>query len=253
MTKKNYIEYANLSWPQVVSALKEHILVLPTGAIEQHGPHLPLSVDIDIATEMAKSVATRIGGVVAPGISYGGRSFPHSGGGPAFPGTIHVQGGTLLQLYSEIIHGYSKAGARKILVINGHFENEGFLFEAIELCRESQTLSTTQVVALSWWSVVKDAVIDRFFGNMFPGWHAEHAGLCETALMLHLKPSLVGKTRPDNPSPPRAGIYDSREDGSGVALDGVLAQSSNATKTIGKQLFEHVSNEICKVAVEKFH
>ena len=250
MSSELVMNYANLAWPAVSNALKSQLLLLPVGAIEQHGPHLPLSVDIDIPTGIVRRIATELKALVAPSISYGARSLPHSGGGHAFPGTIFVRGRVLVDYYADVIRGYAEAGARKILVINGHYENEAFLFEGIELCREVGWLGSTQVVALSWWSTVEDKLLEALFSLQFPGWHAEHAGLCETSLMMYLRPEVVGKARPDNDRPPRGGIYRSDVEAHEIAVEGVLANSSGASREIGERLFEHVCDEICKVARE---
>jgi creatinine amidohydrolase len=250
MASHGTLYYGDLAWPVAVAALRSQLLVLPVGAIEQHGPHLPLSVDIDLSTEFAKAVASELDAIVAPGISYGARSLPQSGGGPAFPGTIFARGQMLTGYYADIIRGYAEAGARRILIINGHYENEAFLFEGIELCRESGWLASTRVVALSWWSVVDDHFLNELFSGQFPGWHAEHAGLCETSLMLHLRPDVVGEDRPDNANPPRAGIYRSDVQGEEIAVKGVLAQSSGASRAIGEMLFKSVCEGICKITRE---
>lgn len=250
MSSNSPSHYADLAWPVATAALRSQLLVLPVGAIEQHGPHLPLSVDIDIPTEIANAVAGELNAMVAPGISYGARSLPQSGGGPAFPGTVFARGRVLAGYYEDIIRGYVETGSRRILVINGHYENEAFLFEGIESCRESGWLASARVVALSWWSVVEDHLLNELFSGQFPGWHAEHAGLCETALMLHLRPHVVGGDRPDNDSPPRAGIYRSNVQGEEIAVRGVLARCSGASSMIGERLFKHVCEEMCKVARE---
>src|SRR5690606_19035053 len=91
--------------------------------------------------------------------------------------------------------------------INGHYENEAFIFEAIDSCRNDKLLEKTDVIAFSWWSLVHQSWIDREMGEAFPGWHAEHAGTTETSLMLYLRPSLVRASRPTHDTPPPVGVY----------------------------------------------
>src|SRR6202051_5262021 len=105
----------------------EGILVLPVGSVEQHGPHLPLTVDIEIPLRIASRMVEKIKGFVAPAIFYGARSLPQSGGSPDIPGTIRVRGCVLTEYLKDVICGYVSMGFRSIVVLNGHYENESFL------------------------------------------------------------------------------------------------------------------------------
>jgi creatinine amidohydrolase len=220
------------------------ILVLPVGSVEQHGPHLPLTVDIAIPSLIAGTLVEKIKGFVAPAISYGARSLPQSGGGPELPGTVHVRGSVLTEYLKDVISGYVSTGFRAIVVLNGHYENESFLFEALELCREEGRLQGAKIVALSWWSLVSETLLDKLFGGQFPGWHAEHASACETSLMLHLQKDLVGPTRLDNAAPPRAGIYLFPIEPSKISNRGVLGTTSTSSAEIGRELFEDICSRL---------
>ena len=158
----------------------EAVLLLPVGGVEQHGPHLPLTVDIAIPVRIAEMLAEKLNLIVAPAVTYGARSLPQSGGDSGFPGTIPIRGSILTQYVRDIVSGYLAAGFHSIVILNGHYENESFIFEALELCREEGKLDGAKVIALGWWSLVPDALLDKLFGDRFPGWHAEHASACET-------------------------------------------------------------------------
>jgi creatinine amidohydrolase len=133
--------------------------------------------------------------------------------------------------------------------LNGHYENESFLCEALELCREEGKLEGTKIIATGWWNLVSDVVLERLFGDRFPGWHAEHASACETSLMLYLRNNLVGPTRVDNSTPPKPGIYLFPADSSKISNRGVLGSSSPSTAEIGLALCE----EICSQLVALIH
>jgi creatinine amidohydrolase len=220
------------------------ILLLPIGSVEQHGPHLPLTVDISIPSRIAAALAEKVEGCVAPAIPYGVRSFPQSGGGPELAGTIHVRGTVFTEYLKDIICGYVRTGFRSIVILNGHYENESFLFEAIELCREEGKLEGVKIVALSWWSLVSQTLLDKIFDGKFPGWETEHASVCETSLMLHLNKDMVGPTRLDNPTPPRAGIYFFPAESAKLSNRGVLGTSSISTAEIGRALFEEICSQL---------
>jgi creatinine amidohydrolase len=242
--------FEKLRSENVRTEAKGAILVVPVGAVEQHGPHLPLTVDTEIPVRIACLLAERLRVIVAPAISYGARSLPQSGGGPGFPGTINIRGSVLTDYLKDIIAGYVATGFRSIVVLNGHYENESFIFEALELCRQEGKLEGTKIIALGWWSLISNATLGKLFGDRFPGWHAEHASACETSLMLHLRNDLVGPTRVDNPTPPRPGIYRFPTDSSHLSNRGVLGSSSPATAAIGMALCEEISSQLVALIQE---
>lgn len=237
-------EFEKLKSENVRAEAGQGILILPVGTVEQHGPHLPLTVDIEIPVRIASRVVETVHGFVAPAISYGARSLPQSGGSPGLLGTIRVRGNVLTEYLKDVIAGYIGMGFRSVIVLNGHYENESFLFEALELCREEGRLAGAKVVAVSWWSLVPQALLDKLFGDQFPGWHAEHASACETSLMLHLRKDLVGVERVDNATPPRAGIYSFPIEGSKISNRGVLGNSSASSAEIGRALYEEICTQL---------
>ncbi|MES2121638.1 MAG: creatininase family protein [Chlamydiota bacterium] len=238
------MNYSDFTTEQITTALNNDRLLIPVGAIEQHGPHLPLSVDIDITTAIAMKLSDLGSGIVAPGIVYGARSQPHSGGGPSFPGTIYVRGTVLIDYFVDVLKSFAVAGAKQLVLINGHYENEPFLFEALEICRETGYLSKTSIIAFSWWSVIAQNIIDELFGEDFPGWHAEHASIIETSLMMHIKPHLVKEMRLNHTRPPLAGIYLHPIDPSAISSRGVLANTQKASEATGQKLFLHICSQI---------
>lgn len=240
--------YGDLASSEVLKELGRRMLILPVGAVEQHGPHLPLSVDIDIANAVASELAKRLDCYVAPSISYGARSLPQSGGGPSFPGTIAARGTALIEYFSDIFTSYARSGAHSILVVNGHYENEPFLTEALEICRESGRFDKVEIISLSWWSIVTPEFLETVFKGTFPGWHAEHAGLCETSLMLYLRPEVVRSDRPDHFRPPLAGVYLHPIDPAQISERGVLARTSGSSGEVGRLLFTHICDQFEQLA-----
>ena len=236
---------SDLTSAEVPQSLQGATIVWAFGSVEQHGPHLPLSVDLDIADAFATATAARLEhSFVAPPQAFGARSLPGSGGGLAFPGTLYLRGGVLIEYLQGLIAGFATLGCKQLVIINGHYENEAFLLEAIDSTREAGELGTCAVTAFSWWSLVEQTWLDRHIGKRFPGWHAEHAGLTETSLMLHLKPDLVGLERPEHPTPPPAGIYVHPVDLPKTTTDGVLSSTACSTAELGRALFEHVVERI---------
>ena len=122
--------------PDVGEAIAAGVpILLPVGAVEQHGPHLPLGTDGYIPYEIAKRVATGRRLIVAPPMFYGAYSRPRTGGGRHFPGSVGLPGHTLEATVSALVSDWLRQGFRKVAVLNGHFENAWTLLEAVDLAQ----------------------------------------------------------------------------------------------------------------------
>lgn len=192
-----------------------HILLLPIGATEQHGPHLPLDTDTRIAVAVADAVASRGEGVVvAPpiGITASGE---HAG----FAGTLSIGTRVLADVLVEIVRTVGPEFAR-VVVVNGHGGNAYALRAAAATCEsEGRTLDV--------WSIrLPDA--------------DAHAGRTETSLLLHLSPEVVHVERaePGNTERLERLLPQMMEAGvKAVSANGVLGDPSGATAEEGAALF----------------
>lgn len=132
----------HMTWPEFKEA-KTRPVIVPIGSTEQHGQHLPIGTDAVLATRVAEDLAERIDGTVLPTLSYGYKSKPLSGGGPLFPGTIDMNGVTVINQMHDVLSELIADGFTKIVVMNAHFENEAFIVEAIDLVtRETGGVAT---------------------------------------------------------------------------------------------------------------
>lgn len=183
-----------MTWPEFERS-KSRPVIVPIGSTEQHSQHLPLSTDALIAEHVALDLAQRIDATVLPTIAYGYKSKPLSGGGPLFPGTIDMNGATVIAQMHDVLRELIDDGFTKIVVMNAHFENEAFIVEAIDLVtRETGGVAT--IVESNWWDPLPQNVVDQVFDGLeFPGWALEHAAVTETSLMLHYEPCLVHMDR----------------------------------------------------------
>lgn len=223
----------------VTTDVSDRTLVLPIGSIEQHGPHLPLSVDTLLAESFGAAMAAEVDGYLLPSLPIGVRSLPQSGGGLSFPGTVYMRGETFTRVLVETLTSLARLPFSRLIISNGHYENESFIFEALDELRDQGVLNGRDLIAFSWWSLVQDDWISANIPD-FPGWHAEHAGLTETSLMLALHPALVRSPRPDNANPPPSGIYRYPTDPRAVSTQGVLSRTSMASASLGHALYNHV-------------
>ncbi|MFI9010011.1 creatininase family protein [Actinosynnema sp. NPDC053489] len=232
--------YAELTSAEVHDAVRGATLVWPVGSTEQHGPHLPLAVDSLLAEAFAHDLAARLDGFVLPVVHLGARSLPQSGGGPAFPGTLYATGAELIRYLAAVLRSLARLPFARLVVLNGHFENEALLLEAVDEACVAGPLHDREVLVFSWWSLVDEAWA-REQDEHFPGWHAEHAGHTETSLVLHLRPDLVRDERPDHKNPPPAGVYAHPLDTAVASTGGVLSRTSGASAEAGRRLFDHVT------------
>ncbi|CEP80927.1 creatininase [Paraclostridium sordellii] len=186
---------AEMTWYEFDERKEKDVVILPVGSVEQHGPHLPLFTDTIISEGFAKLLGERINGIVMPAINYGYKSQPASGGGHLFPGTIDLNGKTLISLVMDILEELIRDGVKKIAIVNSHFENQAFLLEAIDLVSKKMPTGT-KIIMMSWWDLISQHTIDKVFNEVeFPGWALEHAAITETSLILKFAPNLVHMDR----------------------------------------------------------
>lgn len=246
---------AELSWPEFEAKMIAKVPVfLPVGATEQHGPHLPLNVDVVLPTGVCERVARAVGGIVAPTIPYGYKSQPRSGGGQAFPGTTSLDAHTLALVLRDVIRDLGTHGMTRLVVVNGHFENAWPVVEGVDLgLRELRRdgFKDVAVMRLEYWDFVERATLDKLFPEGFPGTELEHASLLETSLMLLLRPDLVEMDRVPSDGPAKFPTYDKTPvpEGFGPA-SGVLARAQGSSAEKGQWLMDdHV--RLISAAVHK--
>jgi creatinine amidohydrolase len=153
------------------------VALLPTGATEQHGPHLPLGTD----TRAATAVATRLDRedcVVLPPVPIGVSDHHRQ-----FPGTLSVSPDTFAAYVRETVESLAAHGLRKVVVVNGHGGNDDALRRVARALRAD---GTAFVVPWNWWSN-RDADHEELFGRS----HVGHAGAAETSVVRALAPDLV--------------------------------------------------------------
>lgn len=238
---------AELSWPEWQRRIGNGAVVfLPVGATEQHGPHLPLNVDVTLPTGVCERVAHAVGGLVAPTLAYGYKSQPRSGGGQVFPGTTSLDAHTLALTLRDIVRDLGAHGVRRLVIVNGHFENTWPTVEGLDLgLRELRRdgIGDFEAMRLEYWDFVRRETLDRLFPDGFPGTELEHASLLETSLMLLLRPDLVDMDRVPAGGPAKFPPYDRHPVPPGfVPESGVLAVARGASAEKGGWLMDdHVT------------
>jgi creatinine amidohydrolase len=203
------------------------IVVLPVGALEAHGPHLPLSADTIQADLTAVDAAERWKGLVAPSISYGVCTGAHR-----FPGTVSVPMDELERTAHTILSELARMGTRRVLVISGHAErgHMAALREAAEAAQSERR--GLRVAVLSDYDFVYE-----LRGKESPP-DDGHGGLLETSRLLAMVPQLVGPERPvghRRRSPFAVGPPSARE-----WAESVDGDTRPATAELGRRIQAHV-------------
>jgi creatinine amidohydrolase len=138
---------------------KKQIAIIPIGSIEQHGPHLPISTDSDIVTEIASKLSERINGILIPTITYGisNEHFPFF--------NLSIKKSTLARILEDLCESLIKNGISRILIINGHYGN----LDSLKIFEKKQK-KNWKIKIVSYWKYM-----EREF---------DHAGNVETSIML---------------------------------------------------------------------
>lgn len=234
--KRTYI-LGELTWPEAQKRFKEvDIALLPVGAIEQHGPHLPLDTDAFDAEYLAEEVAAACSNpqpLVLPLIPYG-VSYHHED----FSGTLSVTNETLSRFVYEIGMSAARNGITKLIIINGHGGNASTLqFAAQMINRDAHIFTCVDTGETS------DADIDKIVETP----NDVHAGEIETSTSLALRPQLVEMSKAPKSIPEFSSRYlnfSSRRSvnwnarTAKISSSGVLGDATKASAEKGKQFWK---------------
>jgi creatinine amidohydrolase len=177
------ISWERLSGPAIgalLAAEVTHVGLIPVGATEQHGPHLPTGTDTLIARGICARVSRLTGAVVLPEIPIG-CSFGH---GRELPGTLSLSPTQFGAIVVQMIDWASSSGLRRLLFVNAHVGNTAPLLTATDPVRLERP--ELRVGVVSWWELSESLRAEASADG--PDWHA---GRAETSLMLALHPDLV--------------------------------------------------------------
>ena len=244
----------DLTWQELQRAIQdERILIFCVGAIEQHGYHMPVGVDVFLPMEVAARVAQKVGGIVAPCTNYGYKSLLRAGGGPHFVGSVGLRGATVIALVKDIFENFLEQGWRRFIVIDWHLENVPFVFEGVdEALRETGSGTDVKVIKIdnpNGLGVGQDPGLEMdLFGTDFPGWAVEHAAIWETSAMMAAYPEWVQVDKIVDGSPPVPFEYDVLPVPKDSAPEsGVFWKASQASTEKGERILRSVVNGIVEV------
>jgi len=207
--------------------------LIPVGSLEQHGPHLPISTDSDIVSEIAKRIAKRCGLLLLPIITYG-VSFEHA---PFF--NVSVSHRILQRFLLEVCISLAKNKVHRIIILNGHHGNQKSLNSLADKVAKISK-GNVKVFVFSYWHFIKGEF--------------DHAGFVETSLMLAISTKAKMKLA-------KKGLITdmmSKEQKSKISKlasvhfikatkNGVWGDPTMATKRHGEQILSQITQNIAKI------
>lgn len=227
------------------------IAILPIGAIEQHGPHLAVSTDIDLVSEVAKHAEQQLPDdiLLCPSLPFGS-SHHHLD----FGGVMSISAATYTQVLVELVESLLKDGFRRIVLLNGHGGNITPARQALAiLSHKYDATLKPNIVMITYWELA---------GKIFAGSAPmetpalSHACEYETSLMLYLFPDRVWPDQIQRAKRPDSNGYIPWEDDepySGVSMvkqtefissNGSSGEPQLGTSEKGKHLFDHAVNSL---------
>jgi creatinine amidohydrolase len=230
----------HLPWPEV-AALRERnggLLLLPLGATEQHGPHLPICTDTLIASASCAYASAKTGVPALPPLAY----TVSAGHTAKWPGTFSLLHETFIASLRQIAAWCAATGWKRLLLVNSHFGNDASMRVAVDQIRlehlgrlQIAACSTYQLTPEIWQAFVTDAA-------------DLHANKAETDLLLHLAPKLVRKdllASADDPDRTSDSVFSYPV--AQTSLNGVTGFPSRATAEDGAKLFAQMGDALAEL------
>ena len=229
------LRWAEADRATVGGLLPEALVLLPIGATEQHGPHLPTGTDALLAATVCETAAELAAPssarplLLAPAIPLGA-SDHHL----PFNGTLSLSPQTLLAVLADVARSVSVQGGRRLVVVNGHGGNVGVCHAFAGAASTRHGLS---VAHLDYWRVLAPQ-------DIVPG----HAGVFETALVQAVRGDLVRRPphRDEPPQPPTVSDVDIHSGEIWRGIDGYTDQPERATESRGRAWLDEIASGLAE-------
>ena len=248
--KRQTVFLDEMSEPEVAEYLQRSDLVLvPTGSMEQHGPHAPLGTDVIIPREVCRRVAEVMNGLVSAPVPYG-LAGVHRG----FKGLAYLRAPTFIAVIEDLVMSLAEVGFRRIVFINGHYTN----YPAINLAclnASHQLPDDVHAWAVSYWDALPAEQAEAYL-SLKAGLHAN---IGETSTVMAVRPELVKLDRavagwprlPDLKGPPMPTIFAYFETNVGSchrALPrGVWGDPTESSAELGERFYEQITQAVCNL------
>ncbi|MDX6420298.1 MAG: creatinine amidohydrolase [Trebonia sp.] len=204
--------------------------LVPVGAIEQHGPHLPVGTDTIVASALCAAAGAAADALVLPAISLG-VSYGH---GTVLAGTLSLTPDLLVATVHQYVRWASVTGLRRLLFVNAHMGNSASLSVATDSVR--LLAPQLRVGTIDWW-----AADPAVFAEITADGDDIHANRAETAMMMAIAPQLVHSQRASGADDPdRTAGLTFRYTAPALSRNGVTGRPSEASADLGAELQRRV-------------
>jgi creatinine amidohydrolase len=225
------VKLADATWQEIDALDRGVVVLLPTGSLEQHGPHLPLFTDSIVVTAVAEAVERAASdAVLLTPTLWLGASTQHLG----FAGSLSASFDGYIAALTSVVESLVPHGFTKFFVINGHGGNNDPNSIALRILKAGHPNLTFG--HLAYYDFIREETAATLTG---PQKYMAHASEAEASLIMHLRPDLVrhGKLRDDGlePEPPLLGMIHHFDE---LTEEGSLGYATLATPEKGKALFE---------------
>ncbi|MEW9671124.1 creatininase family protein [Ammoniphilus sp. 3BR4] len=235
-----------MSWTTFAERKKEtNLVIIPSGAFEVYGPHLPLGTDTLVAVKIAELVAHRVPSIIGPTLEVGDSSVLD-----VFPGTITIKPDSFKQYMQDAVTSLKKWGFRDFLFVNTHLGNVPIINE---IAHELHRTKEYRCAQIDYWRFIKsidEGIIET--GDLAHA-HASEAG---TSVMLHLYPELVEVEKWVNDPP----TYDSSfsdiiqyRDYDFYTKSGTIGDATKGTREKGEALVQRSVDRIVQFLNESWN
>lgn len=235
MTSK---QLAYMTRDEVTKAIQEFpVAILPLGATEQHGHHLPLGVDSLLADHLSNKLSEKTNALVLPTLPFG-----YSWVWRDIPGTVSIEQHILEDIIKNVAHSVSRYGVKLLILVSGHDSNKSSMKYAT---RELMDELDMPVIYLFYPNLEK--ILDEHCDS--PTWHGMiHACEFETSLMLATNEHLVQMDKAVREYPEKSPLYGKSTLSLGsISKSGVYGDATLATRDKGRKMLEAFIEEMTDI------
>ncbi len=218
------------------------VAILPLGAVEEHGPHLPIGTDNIAAAALAERLAARTGCLLLPTLNYG-----QVWSLARFPGSLTLREETLRNVLTDLAEALFAQGVRGLMLLSGHLGNLSAMRASARVLHDRLPALAVQAVAYPGLAEVAAGIAES------PQWHPGyiHAEEIETSLVLALAPGRVRMERARReypPLPPDFSVSAVQWDELGEGLSGVFGDATAASQAKGKAILARYEERLVGLA-----